>query len=292
MFTPVNNIAEFFIYLRDVKKLSISAIKGYRSMLASVQPSISSNNDISLLFQAFEKDFIKSKVSISWYLDVVLNFLSSDNFEPLSSCSLRKLTLKTLFLVALASAKRVGELQALSCNVGVRGDTLTLHFVDEFRAKTESVNNVLPRHFTIEGLSHLVPFEDDRFLCPVRCLRYYLDRVSNLRGSHGRLFCSLKNPARPMSKNAISYFIRVCIREAHESFDPGNERLLRVRAHDVRGVSTSLAYLRNVSLERVLQAACWRNASLFASSYLRDICLKYGDTYSVGPLVTAQAISK
>ena len=57
------------------------------------------------------------------------------------------------------------------------------------------------------------------------------------------------------------------------------------------GVAMSLAFVRNVSLDKVLQAACWRNASLFALCYLKDICLRYGDTYSLGPLVTAQAAS-
>ena len=40
--------------------------------------------------------------------------LKSSIFEPLRQASLRDLTRKTLFLVALASAKRVSELQALS----------------------------------------------------------------------------------------------------------------------------------------------------------------------------------
>ena len=43
----------------------------------------------------------------------MLEYLRSPVFEPLSSASLRDLTRKTLFLVALATAKRVGELRAL-----------------------------------------------------------------------------------------------------------------------------------------------------------------------------------
>ena len=44
----------------------------------------------------------------------MLEYLRSPVFEPLSLSSLRNLTRKTLSLVALATAKRVGELQALS----------------------------------------------------------------------------------------------------------------------------------------------------------------------------------
>ena len=43
-----------------------------------------------------------------------LTFLCSPIFKPLASSSLRDLTRKTPCLVALAMAKRVGEIQALS----------------------------------------------------------------------------------------------------------------------------------------------------------------------------------
>ena len=50
----------------------------------------------------------------AWDLSKVLQYLVTSAFEPLSQASFRALTLKTLFLLALATAKRVGELQALS----------------------------------------------------------------------------------------------------------------------------------------------------------------------------------
>ena len=43
----------------------------------------------------------------SWDFDAVLLHLMSSAFEPLESVSLRTLTKKTLFLVSLATAKRV-----------------------------------------------------------------------------------------------------------------------------------------------------------------------------------------
>ena len=49
-----------------------------------------------------------------WDLEVVLGYLRLSAFEPISSLSLRSLTKKVLFLVSLATARRVIELQALS----------------------------------------------------------------------------------------------------------------------------------------------------------------------------------
>ena len=99
--------------------------------------------------------------------------------------------------MSLASAKRIGELQALS-KLGFKGNSMVLLYVNDFIAKTESVENHIPRHFIIEDISHLVPGQVDRVLCPVNCLKYYLDRVSNVRGSHNRLFCSVRDPSKPL----------------------------------------------------------------------------------------------
>jgi hypothetical protein len=49
----------------------------------------------------------------SWDLHVVLQALAGAPFEPLNSASLKYLTLKTAFLLAITSAARVSELQAL-----------------------------------------------------------------------------------------------------------------------------------------------------------------------------------
>ena len=59
----------------------------------------------------------------------------SSKYEPLESQSLRTLTKKTLFLVALATAKRVGELQALLNIVSSIGDDLVVTYKLSFVAK-------------------------------------------------------------------------------------------------------------------------------------------------------------
>ncbi len=50
----------------------------------------------------------------TWDLAVVLEALSKAPFEPLEEVSLRFLTVKTVFLLAISSLKRVGDLQAFS----------------------------------------------------------------------------------------------------------------------------------------------------------------------------------
>ena len=85
-----------------------------------------------------------------WDLLRVLSFLRGSPFEPLDSCSLRDLTRKTLFLLSLATARRVGELQAVSSAVSSSGGDLFLSYLPEFRAKSESSSNPLLRSFLLD----------------------------------------------------------------------------------------------------------------------------------------------
>ncbi len=51
---------------------------------------------------------------LPWDLKVVLRAISQSPFEPLTSVGLKELYLKTTLLLALASAKRIGDLHAFS----------------------------------------------------------------------------------------------------------------------------------------------------------------------------------
>ena len=88
-------------------------------------------------------------------------------FEPLAEASFRNKTRKALFLLAMATAKRIGELQALSFSVSHRGDDLVLHYDPFFLAKTESVSNPLPRSVIVQSLADFVGDLPERVLCPV-----------------------------------------------------------------------------------------------------------------------------
>ena len=104
----------------------------------------------------------------SWDLEAVLRYLRSPIFEPLASSPLRDLTRKTLFLVTLATAKRVGEIQALSRLVSFSSSSTGLSYVPEFLAKTKTAVRPLPRSFSIQSLQDFAAgLPEDLLLCPV-----------------------------------------------------------------------------------------------------------------------------
>ena len=106
----LSKIADFLFWLRRSKHLSVSAVRGSRSMLSAVfrfvLPEISTSPVLHDLLRSFSVEApVRSVTPPSWALLKVLEYLKSPVFEPLHQASLRDLTRKTLFLTALASAK-------------------------------------------------------------------------------------------------------------------------------------------------------------------------------------------
>ena len=186
--------------------------------------------------------------------------------------------------MSLATAKRVGELQAVSRAVSFVRLDACLSYVPEFVAKTESISNPLPRSFLVTSLLDFVAgLDNELLLCPVHALRIYLDRTSSFSPLPRHLFLSPRRRSQALSKNAISFFLREVIHGA------GAQRpeVGSVRAHSVRGVSTSAAFHKNWSIASVLDSATWRSNSVFASFYLGDLQHEFDGLRSLGLFVAA-----
>ena len=176
----------------------------------------------------------------------------------------------------------MGELQALSSIVTFVGVDACLSYIPQFVAKSESLTRSIPRSFLVKSLSDFAAGLDaDLLLCPVRALRFYLDRTRSLSPLRHRLFVSPRRPSRAMSKNAVSFFLREVIHDAGAS----RPEVGSVRAHEVRSVSTSVAFHGNWSVSSVLESATWSSSSVFSSFYLRDIQHEYDGMLSLGPFV-------
>ena len=64
-------------------------------------------------------------------------------------------------------------------------------------------------------------------------------------------------------------------------------RIMKVKAHEVRAVATSIRFLKNLSLNDVMKATFWRCSSVFAAHYLKDFQITYENCRALGPLVSA-----
>ena len=98
-----------------------STIDGYRmAIVDTLGPTglhISQSLDLNRLLSSFHRDRPKSSRNLpKWNLSVVLNELTKAPFEPMKDTDLKHLTLKTAFLLALASGKRCSKIHAWVAN--------------------------------------------------------------------------------------------------------------------------------------------------------------------------------
>ena len=113
----VKQISDFFMYLYQDLNRRPSTIDGYRTAIVdTLGPTahhIAHNADLHRLLSSFHRDRPKSSRNLpKWNLSVVLNELTKAPFEPRKDTDLKHLTLKTAFLLALASGKRRSEIHA------------------------------------------------------------------------------------------------------------------------------------------------------------------------------------
>ena len=211
-----------------------------------------------------------------------MQYLSGPPFEPLARASFLDKTKKALFLLAMATAKRVSELQALSFSVSFQGEDLVLFYDPFFRAKTESVSNPIPRSIIVPSLSDFAGDLPERVQCPVRAIKFLRKAARSASFIPSRLFVSPRNLERAMSKNAMSFYLRQLI------VDSGAVSSARPpRAHDIRGIATSLNYYSNLSLSSLMQVATWKSNRVFASRYLKEVSATQDNIQQFGPLVIA-----
>ena len=178
----------------------------------------------------------------------------------------------------IATAKRVGELQALSSIVTFVAGVACLSSIPQFVAKSESLTRSIRRSFLVTSLADFAAgLHTDLLFCPIRALRLYLLWARSLCPGRHHLFVSPRRPSRAMSMNAVSFFLWEVISAA----EAARPQVGSLRAHNVCRVPPSLVgYLCPAS-------ATWASSSVFSSFSLRDIQHEYGGLLSLGPFMAA-----
>ena len=147
--------------------------------------NLSKDENFTRLLGSFHRDRPKDRRIIpSWNLSLVLHQLTKAPFEPLKDASLKHLTFKTVYLFALGSGKRRSEIRVwLHKNIRHQSDwsKVFLYPSPNFLSKNQLAKEG-PDSVALVVIPALAPtleksLKGDRFLCPVRALRYYLDRT-------------------------------------------------------------------------------------------------------------------
>lgn len=210
---------------------------------------------LRLLMKGIRANIIPGpRTSPKWSLHKVLASLSAVADDLSENTVLQR----AIFLLALATGFRASQLAALTrhpnfTNFGSEGTSLTLAPSPKFLAKNERADYLLaPLQIPalIEKGQHLP-------LCPVQATDTYIQSTPGLSKEH--LFYNSRSH-NPLGPRSISKLLCRVI----EIADPGNSP----RAHSVRGVAASLAFLRSHSLTRVQELGGWASTESFLNRYL------------------------
>jgi hypothetical protein len=176
---------------------------------------------------------------------------------------------KTAFLVAIASASRCGDLNKLGYTEPHFRQQLNppgLRFIPRSLWKQDRPGHCFQDIF-------IPKFVPGRKLDPVRAVLLYCKRVKSVRGSLKSLFVTwgagkVKSP----TAQTLAHWLVDCIQEASKESPPGH-----VTAHSTRGMCTSVALLKGVSMANILKAADWSSECVFANHYLKEVRAKEGE---------------
>jgi len=231
----------------------------------------------------------------------VLRYLKTGKLSATANLSPRDLTLKLVFLLALATGKRRSELHALDRVVGKVSDSwdaILLRPRPEFLGKTHFVTGgagtfseiVLP---SIEKAPGYVLA--DLSLCPVRTLRIYLRESDKYRseGQERLIISYMKNKLDDVKKQTISNYLKLLVQQAY-SDSAKNQAVCQeynMKSHDLRGIAASLKASKNATMGEVLASGVWASASTFLTHYVKHFSRdELSNLYSLGPFVAAEAI--
>ena len=278
---PVQHVAEFLSDLAKMTEpghsLSHNSIVGYRTAIGAIHTGFSEGVTVSNhpVLQSVMKGIFNSKATTRqlkpvWDLPKVLGHLSQAPFEPMARASLRNLSVKTAFLIQLASGRRGGWIHVCRMDPAyLRKESGGFTFLSSLILDKNQSPYFTPEPVFIAALSDHSP--DDKLHCPIRALKWYLDRIKTIRGQEKALFISSKEPHPKAEKLTIAGWVKEAMAGTYRDL-PLEERLaMNIRAHDTRGVAASWARVAGVSIPEIMNAAAWRTPVTFAKFYLKDL---------------------
>ena len=278
-------LAEYLIHLFSLNK-KVNTILVHKASISSVFKLL---NPPTTLQESTLQNVIRrmnilrpqeQEVLPRWHLSVVLKGLMKPPFTINGSdrqISLELLSYKTAFLVALASGARGSELVALSrashnldfTMLPSGAKQVSIRMVPKFIPKNQRPE-VIPEPIVFPGMAHLFPKDPERLLCPVRALGLYIVRSAERAQTDPleKLFVHF-TPNTQLFTTHFRRWVAETIRLTYENSSQSD--LPKIRAHDVRGISASIAYYRNTPLKELCGLIGWKSSNVFVRHYLRDM---------------------
>ena len=194
------------------------------------------------------------RYSSTWDVQTVLNYL--EKMENPDKLSLKLLTLKTVFIMAITRPSRSADLSQLD-KERMRWGNDGVSFLPTTLAKQSRQGKPIKEFF-------FPSFPPVPALCPVKTLQGYLRKTEPLRGVESRLFVSFIRPHKAITSSTIVRWLKTILQQAGVD-------IAIFGAHSTRGASASAAARGGITTEDILKAANWSSESVFQTYYHKEV---------------------
>ena len=185
---------------------------------------------------------------------MVLKHLSS--LYPNVKLPLKDLTHKVLILILLVSSQGGQSIHYLDLqHLTMEENTYTFDVA-------EHIKNSTPRgpHTKID----IAAYEPDSTICPLSCLKAYINKTKALRNNETKLFVNYVRPHKAVSRDTVSRWTKDTLRLC------GIDTKVFM-AHSTTSASVSKAHGKDVPVHEIMAKAGWRSAETFCKYYNKPV---------------------
>lgn len=190
----------------------------------------------------------------TWDVNQVLLYLRK--LSPVKYLSLKDLTLKLTFLIALINAARSQSIHLMSVNSVHKLKGERIFVIDQL------VKQKRPGY--MEPNINIKAYPSDSRICVYTVYKEYVVRTKTLRKNHSKLLLSYVKPYLPVTRDTISRWIKTVLGRA--KIDTSI-----YKTHIVRSASVSKAKENLMPVSEILNKAGWSNSKTFARFYDKKI---------------------
>ena len=254
----VADVIQFLTTLFE-KNLSYSSLNTARSALSTIITVDGMSIGNHPLVVRFLKGVFNLRPPVPrykevWDVSIVLRFLKT--LSPVSSLSLKNLSLKLVMLLSLVTAQRGQTLHLLDINLMSTYDSRIVFTFNKPLKQSNPRTQVKP--LVLKAYTH------DESLCVFSTLKEYLQRTETLRVTGSQLLISFQKPHKAVSRDTISWWIRTVMQLSGINLDV-------YKAHSTRAASVSAAHRAQVPVQEILRKAGWSSAQTFAIYYDKNL---------------------
>ena len=205
---------------------------------------------IKKLFKTFYQTRpIRARYSSFWSVAKLLAFLKS--WHPMSSLSLRDLTLKTIALLALTTSDRGQTLHKARVDNMIFCENNNVQFIINEKLKT---TRKILKPVTITCISA----QEEEFNVAEH-VKLYLQLTKDFRKDNKYLFISWKTK-KNVSRPTLSRWLKLVLKLA--GIDTA-----QYSAHSFRGAGLSNAFYKGAPINKIIEAGNWANVQMFWNHY-------------------------